>query len=64
MLWMVGAGLLAAVVLKLFFVDLSKVGTLARIVSFLGVGGLMLVIGYVAPMPPAPALARPQEGQA
>lgn len=53
MLWMAGAGLLAAVVLKLFFVDLSKVGTLARIVSFLGVGGLMLVIGYVAPMPPA-----------
>lgn len=62
MLWMVGAGLLAAVVLKLFFVDLSKVGTLARIVSFLGVGGLMLVIGYVAPMPPAAAQARPQEG--
>lgn len=64
MLWMAGAGLLAAVVLKLFFVDLSKVGTLARIVSFLGVGGLMLVIGYVAPMPPAAAQARPQEGQA
>ena len=53
LLWMAGAGLLSAVVLKLFFVDLSKVGTLARIVSFLGVGGLMLVIGYVAPMPPA-----------
>jgi uncharacterized membrane protein len=65
MLWMVGAGLLAAVVLKLFFVDLSKVGTLARIVSFLGVGGLMLVIGYVAPMPPAAAAqARPQEAHA
>jgi uncharacterized membrane protein len=66
-LWMAGAGLLAAVVLKLFFVDLSNVGTLARIVSFLGVGGLMLVIGYVAPMPPlsptspAAPLARRQE---
>ena len=64
MLWMVGAGLLAVVVLKLFMVDLSKVGTLARIVSFLGVGGLMLVIGYVAPMPPAAAQSRLQEGQA
>lgn len=64
MLWMAGAGLLAAVVLKLFFVDLSKVGTLARIVSFLGVGGLMLVIGYVAPMPPAVPQDRRKEAPA
>ncbi|MFY7856300.1 MAG: DUF2339 domain-containing protein, partial [Rubrivivax sp.] len=54
-LWLVGAALLAVVVLKLFLVDLSNVGTLPRIVSFLAVGGLMLVIGYVAPMPPAAA---------
>jgi uncharacterized membrane protein len=53
--WMAGAVLLAVVVLKLFFVDLSNVGTLARIVSFLGVGGLMLVIGYLSPLPPAMA---------
>ncbi len=52
-LWMVGAALLAVVVVKLFVVDLSNVGTLQRIVSFLVVGGLMLVIGYVSPMPPA-----------
>jgi len=64
LLWMAGAGLLAAVVLKLFFVDLSKVGTLARIVSFLGVGGLMLIIGYVAPMPPTAPQNRRQEGRA
>lgn len=51
-LWMAGAALLAVVVGKLFFVDLSQVGTLARIVSFIGVGGLMLVIGYLSPMPP------------
>jgi hypothetical protein len=51
-LWMAGAALLAVVVAKLFFVDLSQVGTLARIVSFMGVGGLMLVIGYLSPMPP------------
>ncbi len=52
-LWTVGAALLAVVVVKLFVVDLSNVGTLQRIVSFLAVGGLMLVIGYVSPMPPA-----------
>lgn len=59
--WLAGAGLLAVVVVKLFFVDLSSIGTLERIVSFLGVGVLMLVIGYVSPMPPA---ARMREGQA
>ena len=49
--WMVGAALLAAVVAKLLLVDLSGTGTVTRIVSFIGVGVLMLVIGYVAPLP-------------
>ncbi len=49
--WVVGAVLLAAVVLKLLLVDLSGTGTVTRIVSFIGVGVLMLVIGYVAPLP-------------
>ena len=52
--WMVGAVLLGAVVLKLVLVDLSGTGTVTRIVSFIGVGVLMLVIGYVAPLPAAP----------
>lgn len=49
--WVVGASLLAAVVVKLVLVDLSGSGTVTRIVSFIGVGVLMLVIGYVAPLP-------------
>ncbi|MDH5538733.1 MAG: DUF2339 domain-containing protein [Rhizobacter sp.] len=49
--WLVGAVLLGAVVLKLLLVDLSGTGTVTRIVSFIGVGVLMLVIGYVAPLP-------------
>jgi uncharacterized membrane protein len=49
--WMVGALLLAAVVFKLLLVDLSGSGTVTRIVSFIGVGVLMLIIGYVAPLP-------------
>ncbi len=55
--WLAGAVLLAAVVLKLLLVDLSGSGTVTRIVSFIGVGVLMLVIAYVAPLPssaPAP----------
>lgn len=51
-LWLLGAALLAMVVLKLFTQDLSGSGTLARIMSFLVVGALMLLIGYLAPMPP------------
>jgi uncharacterized membrane protein len=56
--WMVGAGLLAAVVLKLLLVDQAGSGTVARIVSFIGVGVLMLVIGYVAPLPARKEVAR------
>ncbi len=51
-LWFAGAALLALVVLKLFFIDLVKTGTVERIVSFIAVGGLMLVIGYFSPLPP------------
>ena len=54
-LWVLGAALLAVVVGKLFLVDLANTGTVARIVSFLGVGALLLVIGYVAPVPPGEA---------
>lgn len=50
-LWMTGAGLLAVVIVKLFTIDLSKVSTVERIVSFLVVGGLCLLIGYLAPLP-------------
>ena len=49
--WVAGAALLGAVVLKLLLVDLSGSGSVTRIVSFIGVGVLMLVIGYVAPLP-------------
>lgn len=50
--WLIGAALIAVVVTKLFFVELSNRGGLARIVSFIGVGGLLLVVGYFAPLPP------------
>ncbi|MBF0573666.1 MAG: DUF2339 domain-containing protein [Desulfamplus sp.] len=51
-LWFAGAVLLGLLVLKLFTVDLSGIRTIARIVSFLAVGGLMLLIGYLSPLPP------------
>jgi uncharacterized membrane protein len=56
-LWIVGALLMAVVVAKLFLVDLSGVGTVERIVSFIGVGLLMLLVGYLSPVPPKEATA-------
>ena len=50
--WFLGATLLGFVVLKLFIIDLAGTGTLSRIVSFMGVGGLTLLLGYISPMPP------------
>jgi uncharacterized membrane protein len=51
-LWLAGAGLMGVVVFKLFVVDLGNTGTVARIVSFIGIGALLLVVGYFAPVPP------------
>jgi uncharacterized membrane protein len=51
-LWAVGATLLGVVIVKLFVVDLSNSGTVERWVSFIGVGLLVIVIGYFAPVPP------------
>jgi len=55
-LWLVGAALIALVVAKLFFVELGNQGGLERIVSFIGVGVLLLIVGYFAPLPPRQAV--------
>ncbi|WP_227671452.1 DUF2339 domain-containing protein [Psychrobacter sp. 72-O-c] len=52
-LWFMGIGLLGIVVLKLVLVDLSQTEAIWRVVSFLGAGSLILLIGYLAPLPPA-----------
>ncbi|OYO30223.1 DUF2339 domain-containing protein [Janthinobacterium sp. PC23-8] len=57
--WSLGAVLLVLVVLKLFLVDLSNVGGIARIVSFVGVGLLMVLIGYLAPFPKTEPVTEP-----
>ena len=64
--WSMGAVLLGLVVVKLFLIDLSNVGGIERIVSFVGVGLLMVLIGYLAPFPKAAAAApaEPQQGAA
>ena len=56
-IWLAGAGLMGLVVAKLFLVDLGNTATVARIISFIGVGALLLAVGYFAPAPPR----RPEE---
>lgn len=57
--WMAGGALLALTVLKLFLVDLANRGGGERIVVFIAVGALMLVVGWFAPLPPAPRKLAP-----
>lgn len=56
--WIAGAALMAIVVVKLFVVELGNTGTVGRVVSFIGVGMLLLVVGYFAPAPPRTGLER------
>ncbi|MDR2141016.1 MAG: DUF2339 domain-containing protein [Deltaproteobacteria bacterium] len=52
-LWFAGAGLLGLDIIKLLLVDLSNSATVIRIFAFLILGGLILIVGWVAPLPPA-----------
>jgi uncharacterized membrane protein len=51
--WFAAATLLGVTVAKLFAVDLSTLSTGAKIGTFLVVGALLLVVGYLSPVPPA-----------
>jgi len=61
--WFAGASVLSLTVVKLFLVDLAGVGAVARIVSFIGVGLLILVIAFVAPAPPGKETEKSGDGQ-
>jgi uncharacterized membrane protein len=51
-LWYTGGALISVVVIKLFLIDLENTGTIERIIAFVIVGVLLLIIGYIAPIPP------------
>jgi uncharacterized membrane protein len=61
-LWFVGGALLALTVVKLFLFDLSHVKGVERIGSFIGIGVLLLLIGYFSPLPPK-ARATPETNE-
>jgi uncharacterized membrane protein len=52
-MWITGACLIGVVVVKLFLIDISKVDMLAKTISFMAVGLLLVGVGYFSPIPPA-----------
>jgi uncharacterized membrane protein len=59
--WVAGASWMAVVVAKLFLVDLRNLTALGRVVSFIVVGVLLLIVGYLAPVPPAASEDNPEQ---
>ncbi|MBV8466264.1 MAG: DUF2339 domain-containing protein, partial [Burkholderiales bacterium] len=51
-LWSTGAALMGVTVVKLFLFDLSHITGLSRIVAFIGIGVMLLLVGYFSPLPP------------
>jgi uncharacterized membrane protein len=53
--WLIGAALLAATLLKRVLFDLSHVTEIGRTASFIGIGSMVLLIGFIgffSPLPP------------
>ena len=50
--WLIGSTLLAVTVVKLFLFDLSHLQDIVRIVALISIALIMLLIGYVTPLPP------------
>jgi hypothetical protein len=52
-LWISGAVLLVASAVKLVLFDFGSLGQLANILAVIAAGGMFLLVGWLAPMPPA-----------
>lgn len=51
-LWVAAVSVLGVVVVKLFVVDMRDSDTLGSIIAFIAVGLLLLLAGYLSPLPP------------
>ena len=56
-MWIVGSVLMGAVMLKLLIIELPRASAVESMIAIIVVGALLLVAGYVAPVPPAEAEA-------
>jgi hypothetical protein len=55
--WTAGAAFLVGAAIKLLLLDFGSLGQLANILAVIAAGGVFLLVGWLAPMPPA----RPDE---
>ncbi len=63
-LWVSGAVLLVASAVKLVLFDFGSLGQLANILAVIAAGGMFLLVGWLAPMPPAaPDDDKPAKGE-
>jgi uncharacterized membrane protein len=51
--WTAGAAFLVGAAIKLLLVDFGSLGQLANILAVIAAGGVFLLVGWLAPMPPA-----------
>jgi hypothetical protein len=54
--WSAGAAFLVAAAIKLLLLDFGSLGQLANILAVIAAGGVFLLVGWLAPMPPAAEL--------
>ena len=57
-LWVSGAALLVASAVKLVLFDFGSLGQIANILAVIAAGGVFLLVGWLAPMPPAAPVDR------
>jgi hypothetical protein len=53
--WSAGAAFLVGAAIKLLLLDFGSLGQLANILAVIAAGGVFLLVGWLAPMPPAAA---------
>ncbi len=58
-LWMAGAVFLVGAAVKLLLLDFGSLGQLANILAVIAAGGVFLLVGWLAPMPPAAPVVEP-----
>ena len=59
-LWVAGASLLVAAAVKMVLMDFGSLGQLANILAVIAAGIVFMLVGWLAPMPPA---AQPEPGR-
>lgn len=57
--WFGGSVLIGVVLIKMLLVDLAASDTIARIITFIVVGALLVAMGYFAPLPKSDKNDRP-----